>query len=536
MNMGLVYTLSAVLIYILILILLKLKGAFKEEKVSLWGPFLMWRTQRGKKLIEKIAHANRFWRMYGTVSIGICIFIMILMMFLLIWSATLVPRIPKESAPAPELLIGLPGVNPIIPIWYGILALAIAVAVHEIAHGILTRVGGLKVKALGILACVVPIGAFVEPDEEELKTTTKKKRMRIFAVGPATNIFVALICAILFSWVFVGSLSPVHEGVLIGGALEDSPAYEVGMNKLWMEIVEINGTQITSYEDFENVAAPSPLQNITVTYFYKGTLRSVDVISGVVILHVSKDYPADNAGIKVNMIFAKVNETEIRNDKDFTDAMKLTRVDQTVNITLYEYNETLASYTFFNTSATLEDKYEYYEDNYPTAMNDEDFRGKGFLGVSSSYLGLRAGGNPGALVDRLSHPLSNVKSTDDVFFNLATYILLPFQRISPFPSELTDLYQINGPLSVLPSDLFWILSNIVYWLFWLNLMVGLTNALPAVPLDGGYLFKDSLDGIIAKVRKKLNEQERERYVRVISLSIAFFVLFLFLWQLIGPRI
>ncbi len=76
----------------------------------------------------------------------------------------------------------------------------------------------------------------------------------------------------------------------------------------------------------------------------------------------------------------------------------------------------------------------------------------------------------------------------------------------------------------------------MYWLFWLNLMVGLTNALPAVPLDGGYIFKDSLDGIIAKVRRKLNEQERERYVRVISLSIAFFVLFLFLWQLIGPRI
>ena len=67
-------------------------------------------------------------------------------------------------------------------------------------------------------------------------------------------------------------------------------------------------------------------------------------------------------------------------------------------------------------------------------------------------------------------------------------------------------------------------------------MIGLTNALPAVPLDGGHIFKDGLDGIVAKIRKSLDEKERERFVRAISLSIAFLVLFLFLWQLIGPRI
>ncbi len=119
---------------------------------------------------------------------------------------------------------------------------------------------------------------------------------------------------------------------------------------------------------------------------------------------------------------------------------------------------------------------------------------------------------------------------------MITYILLPFQRLSPFPEPLTDLYEVTGPLSALPTDAFWILANIFYWLFWLDLMLGMTNALPAVPMDGGHIFKDSLDSIIKRVKKGLDEKQREQYVRTISVSLAFFVLFLFIWQLLGPRI
>ncbi len=536
MEMGIVYTIIVILAYILILVALKLKGVFKKETFSLWGPFLMWRTEKGKKLIERLAQKKRLWQVYGSISIGICVFTMILMMFFLIWAATLVPSIPKDRAPSPELMIGIPGVNPIIPVWYGIIALAVAIVVHEFAHGILTRVANLTVKSLGIIACIIPIGAFVEPDEEELKTTTKKKRMRLFAVGPATNILFAILCAVLFSWVFMASVSPVSDGVLLGGALRDSPGYDSGMNRMWMEITEINGTQITTNDDFQNVSAPEPLQNITVTYLYRGKFNTVDVISGVVVIHVSEDYPADLAGIKEGMIFSEVNGTQIRNDKDFRDAMKLTWADQYINMSLYEYNETISSYILFHTNATLEDKYEYYDKYYPSYMNDEEFKNKGFLGVSHSYLGLEVGGNPKVLSDRLSRPFSDVDSMDEGMFNLATYILLPFQRISPFPEAMTELYEVNGPLSVLPPEIFWPLANIFYWLFWLNIMVGMTNALPAVPLDGGHIFRDGLDGIITKVRKRLSDKDRERYVNTISFLLALTVLFLFIWQLLGPRI
>ncbi|UCE37530.1 MAG: site-2 protease family protein [Thermoplasmata archaeon] len=535
MDEWIIYTLLLILINIIILVILKSIGAFKEKKVSLWGPFLMWRTEKGKKLIEKLARPKRIWRWYGNVSVAICLVTMILMMVFLIWTTTLVSRIPRESAPSPQLLLGIPGVNPIIPLWYGILALAVAIIIHEFAHGILSRVGKLKLKSLGIIYFLFPWGAFVEPDEEELRTTTKKKRMRIFAAGPSTNIIFAIICALIFSWGFIGSISPVTEGVFISGALADSPAHEAGLSKMWMEIVEINDTPIKDIEDFENVPAPKPLENTTVKYFYEGNFRTVNVTSGVVILHVSEDYPADDAGVESGMILLEINGTEIRNDGDFQDAMKLTRPNQNVNITLYEYNETTDSYTLFNTTVTLEDKYEYYEEHYPQ-VNKESFRNVGFLGVSHGYLGLKPGGNPKALADMLSHPFSNVDSMDEATYNMLIYILLPFQGLSPFPEPMTELYEVTGPLAVLPSGVFWTLANIFYWLFWLNLMVGWTNTLPAVPLDGGHLFKDSLDGIISKIKRQLDKETRERYVAAITYSLALLVLVMILYPLIGPRL
>ena len=56
------------------------------------------------------------------------------------------------------MMIGLPGLNPVIPLWYGILALVIAMVVHEFSHGILSRVANVKVKALGLLMFFFPVG------------------------------------------------------------------------------------------------------------------------------------------------------------------------------------------------------------------------------------------------------------------------------------------------------------------------------------------------------------------------------------------
>lgn len=116
------------------------------------------------------------------------------------------------------------------------------------------------------------------------------------------------------------------------------------------------------------------------------------------------------------------------------------------------------------------------------------------------------------------------------------FIIFPFNGLMPVQPPLTEFYAITGAWAILPPSLFWVLANSIYWLFWINLMLGMTNALPAVPLDGGYLFRDWTEGAIKRFRRGMKAEARARVARNLSYVLALFILALILWQLIGPRI
>ncbi len=426
--------------------LVKQGNILQRYNISLWGPFLMWRTIQGKKIIDKIAQKRRLWQYYGDLSLVIVLFVMFAMTLLLLIEAVIVFNIGKENAPSPSLMIGIPGVNPVIPLWYGIFALAVAMVVHEGAHGILTRVGKLKVKSLGLLVCIVPMGAFVEPDEERIMRTGRRIRSRIFAVGPATNIIVAIFCALLFAWGFMGSIEPEKEGIFV--------------------------------------------------------------------MQLTKDGPADEAGLEPGMLILAVDSNATTSYDQFADSLK-GKADTTVNVTTYEDGKEQVF------QVSLENKYNHSEDK------DDD--GTGYIGI---FFPLSTTEHR----DVLAHPMDEGDTPFEKVGNVFHFISLPFKKLSPFPQAFTQHYDVKGPLGVLPESGFWVLANAVYWIFWLNLMVGLTNALPAVPLDGGYIFNDMLDKIIAKYKPKLGREARQVMVEKVTYVFAYSILFLILWQLVGPYV
>src|SRR2546422_2508982 len=223
------------------------------------GPFLMWKTVRGRNLIDRLARPKRFWRIFGDVAILLVALTMVGTTVLLAWEATLVQSAAiKGNPPPPETLLGLPGINPIIPVGYGILGLAVAIILHEFSHGILSRVANIKIRSLGLIFLIFPIGAFVEPDEDELRALSRRERARLYAVGPATNILLAILFAALFSTVMVTSVAPVYDGVgIIGFANDTSPARLAGM-QAYTVITSINGTAVHTQSEF--VAALAALQ------------------------------------------------------------------------------------------------------------------------------------------------------------------------------------------------------------------------------------------------------------------------------------
>ena len=424
------------------------EGHLEKYNLDLvWGrSFVMWRTDAGKDFIEWLAQYDLFWRRVGDVWVVTVFLIMILMFLLLAWQATLAWNIPKTSAVSPKMMIGLPGLNPVIPLWYGILALVIAMVVHEFSHGILSRVADVKIKALGLLMFIFPVGAFVEPDEEEMKNMKRWERMRLYSAGPGSNMVIAIIFSLLFSWVMVDSLEPSNEGVL----------------------------------------------------------------SASVVI----DYGGSDAGLEPWMLITSIDNQDVNNAQDFSDIMNETYAGQTVNVSVLNKGQ---PETY---QVTLSDKGSYYLKYYPDYY-ESSMSGKGFMGIAVV--------DPELITDSLAHPGSSGGS-------MLQYITLPFQKLQPFPEHFTALFEPTGIPGILPDNLFWILANCFYWIFWLNLMVGLTNALPAVPLDGGFIFADGISGILDQFKQGMTEERKEVIVDNLVGILAFTVVFLVIWQLIGPRI
>jgi membrane-associated protease RseP (regulator of RpoE activity) len=186
-------------VYWLFVIFLNSRGTLERYGISAYGPLLMLRTIRGLRLLDKLANPKKFWRVFADIGIPLTVFGMFFMLaILLIGDFRLLVTQPAPSAlNAPQNVLLIPGVNQFIPLTWGLIGLIVTLVVHELSHGILSRVADIKVKSLGLLIALVPIGAFAEPDESQLLGTDAKPGDKIR--GCINSIFVVLwACSILY--------------------------------------------------------------------------------------------------------------------------------------------------------------------------------------------------------------------------------------------------------------------------------------------------------------------------------------------------
>lgn len=445
---GLMVFFAIIILFYLIVFILRKKGILEKYNMSLYGPFIMFKTTKGINFLKKLARKKRFWKSYGNFAVVFCLIVMILFVVLFIWNFIILLGLsPEQRAliPGPEFALVLPGINPILPIEYLIyiiIAFAVAIIVHEFSHGILTIVGDLKVKSMGLLYLIIPIGAFVEPDEEQMKKTEISKRMRVYAVGPLSNFVVFFICLLLFSFIFISAVQP-GEGLTVYDVYDDSPAYDIGIRKGTI-ITEFNGTDLTSF---------------------------------------------DNLNERFKQYILILNQSQ---------------ANTTVTIS-YIYNK--QSYT---KNIELTDMYNYIPVN--------SSKGKGHTGIYSFV-------DEKKNLDMLKNPFS-----EDIMGRIFYFIALPimgyFDGYNPISSPFTDSYNIQGSMGALPESAFWIFVNLLYWIAWLNLMVGLFNVLPMMPLDGGFLFNDYIRSFVLKIKKDLSKEKLDKIVKKISLVISLIILFL----------
>ncbi|MEM3555728.1 MAG: site-2 protease family protein [Candidatus Micrarchaeia archaeon] len=162
----------------------------------------------------------------------------------------------------------IPGVN--LPFFEGILSLAVLLFFHEVSHGVLARVEKIRVKNSGlVLFGFLPIGAFVDPDEKQLQSSSKEKQKNVLVAGSSANFILCLIFFLLFIFyqlVIISNNPPppsfFKEHIMIYEVVPQYPAY--GVLKSGMIIMEWNGVEITTLDDFSK-ASNTTKENDTVT-------------------------------------------------------------------------------------------------------------------------------------------------------------------------------------------------------------------------------------------------------------------------------
>ncbi|MDG6981038.1 MAG: site-2 protease family protein [Nitrososphaerota archaeon] len=168
--------------------------------------------------------------------------------------------------------LGIPGINPYLPIVDGWLALIIAMVIHEGAHGVVARNLGLPVKSSGLLFFLfVPIGAFVDVDEAAIRQAKPSYAARVLAAGAGINLVTGLVC-LLAMVVVVASFTPVVQGAGIVGVGSGTPAANAGL-KVGDMVTQIDGKNIT---DIGTVIGPNTTlkagQTVNLTVYRSGDI------------------------------------------------------------------------------------------------------------------------------------------------------------------------------------------------------------------------------------------------------------------------
>ncbi len=219
-------------------------------KIEIHGPLLMRRTQRMRDFIDRIGQKyRRIWRWMLNLGIPVAFFFMFTTLVLLILSLETIFEAPQASIIIPG--VDIPGSPLFVPLGYGILALATVIIVHEFGHGILARVEGVSIKSIGVLLLAILPGAFVEPDEDEIKKTKRTSRLRIYAAGSVFNLTLALVALLLVTGISSYAIPSnfQEEGVLITGVVPGSPAE--GVLQEGMVVKSINGFSTTNFTNYQ---------------------------------------------------------------------------------------------------------------------------------------------------------------------------------------------------------------------------------------------------------------------------------------------
>ncbi len=556
--------------------------------VGTQGPLITLHTKRFRDLIDRVASPKRFWRAWGNVGLGVALVFMAGTFAFFIYGALQTARNPPQASAInqPRNVLAIPGLNDFLPLSVApeiVLGLAIGIVVHEGGHGVMCRVGDIDIESMGLVfLAILPMGAFVEPDEESRRRTDRGVQSRMFAAGVMNNFVITIVAFALLFGPVVGLIT-FAGGAPVGAVLPGSAAATAGLAQ-GDRIVGVDGHEISNASDLE--ATLSEIEASTVRVDIAGpdgnrteTIERATLVTGIAqgSPFYEPDVLEDGARIRA------VNDTEVHTEEGFRQAMAERRVailqtaaNETVTgavgavvtvvpgdplddagapardaivvttiggdriVSADDLSRVLEG-TEPNTTVDIEAIVDGSKTTYQVRLGQQDHHG--YLGVlvAPGVSGLRVndfgiepypaetyltalGGNGGGGLSFLERIWVALRLPLAGLIGALTF------NIPGFTDPITNFYTVAEPFTGVPWVIFG-LANALFWTGWINFNLAVFNCIPAFPLDGGHLLRASAEAVISR----LPVPRRRAITSAVTTSVGLSMLFAVLVTLFGPQ-
>jgi regulator of sigma E protease len=252
-----------------------------------------------------------------------------------------------------------------------IVALFVAICLHELGHFIAAKRAGVKVEEFGIgipprlfgikrgetiySVNAIPIGAFVkaagEDDPTVLRSLAGKgpwTRLGIYAAGPLVNIFLAFVLLSVFLGLPVSFVT--GNGLMVHSVAVNSSAEQAGIEPGDI-ILEVEGQPLHRWGDMQNIIN-SVEEGTEVTLLLRRDGQEIQTtlkpkfdpelqrrIIGVLLCwnmvsQVEEGSPAYEAGIKAGDTILSINEQAVYSNESMSNILRSVAEGEKINVVL----------------------------------------------------------------------------------------------------------------------------------------------------------------------------------------------------------